>query len=524
MSAKTVARAAAIIAFFTLLSKILGFVREMVMAYVFGAGAATDAYLVAATIPNIIFAMLGGALATSAVPLFTSFKSQWGEGEAWRLFSVFITVITVIMLGIILVGEPLARQMVWLIAPGLPNKTALLATGLTRVILPSVIFLALGNLFYGLLNANNIFGPPAASQVVTNIVVITGIIAGMGFGIYAAAWGTLIGFGAAMIVQLPYLRKAGFHYYPEWDVHHPGMAEAWRMVVPVLIGGGISQIYMIIDRILASGLVEGSISALNYAQKVSLLPQGLVAVPLATALFPSLAVQADGGRCKEFSGHLVRSVRMLITITMPLAVLLIVLAHPAVELLFMRGAFDAQDAAMTALALELFAIGLIGQCVNPVLTKGFYARQDSVTPLKCGVVAIAINLILSLILIHPLKHGGLALANSLAATFNIFQLGWYLSRSKEGSVSFAGIGSDILKVIVASLGCGAAAWIMDYGLLLLGLAGTLGLIVRVLAAGLAGMGMFVVLCRTLRVSEYLTMREWGLSNGSRLLRRALNRV
>lgn len=509
-TAGTVARATAVIVIFTGLSKVLGFIREMVLAYAFGAGAATDAYLVALTIPGIIFAILGGALAAGAVPLFTSFRSRWGEDEAWRLFSAMITFLLVVLTGFTLVGEPLARQLVWLITPGLPEETAVLAASLTRIVLPSVIFLALGNIYYGLLNANGIFGPPAFSSVLTNVLVIGGLVLGMKYGIVAAAWGVLSGYAAAFLLQVPYMRGVGFRYRPVWDLKHPGMLEAWQMLVPVLISSGLGQIYLIIDRILASGLPEGSITALNYAQKVAMLPQGMLAVPLATAIFPALAERAVAESEEDFARALTRGVSLILVTTLPLAVLVLVLARPTVELLFMRGAFDERAAVMTTLALAMFAIGLVGQCVNPLMTRGFYARQDSVTPLKCGVVAIGLNLVLSLILIHPLKHAGLALANSLAATFNVFQLGWRLSRMSGEQVSFSGIGRDVGMTVVAAAACGLAAWACDAVLAGMVGKGTVGAFIRVTVAGSAGLFVFGVAAWFLRVREFVALVDKGV--------------
>lgn len=500
-TAGTVARAAAIIAVVTVLSKILGFVREMTLAYGFGAGRETDAYLVALTIPSIIFTLLASALSSGAVPLFASFNSRWGRDETWRIFSAMITFLLVLLTAVTVIGEPFARQLVWLISPKLPEETALLAADLTRIMLPAVIFLALGNLYYGLLNANNIFGPPAFGSVLTNIFIIIGILVGTRYGVAAAAWGVLLGYAAAFILQVPYLRQVGFRYRPFWNLRHPAMGEAWQLILPVLIGTGLSQIYLIIDRILASGLVEGSITALNYAQKVALLPQGILAVPLSTAIFPMLAERAVESRDEDFSRALLRGLVLTLSITFPMAVLLIVLARPTVEVLFMRGAFDEQAARMTTIALIMFAIGMVAQCVNPIMTRGFYARQDSVTPLKCAVVAILMNLILSLILIHPLKHAGLALANSLAATFNIFQLAWRLQKTTGGQVAFGSISGDAVKTLVASAACGLAAWACNWVLTPFLAAGTLPVLVRLAAAGSAGILVYAGAAWILGVSE-----------------------
>lgn len=285
------------------------------------------------------------------------------------------------------------------------------------------------------------------------------------------------------------------------------MAEAWALLMPVLVSSGLGNVYLIIDRILASGLPERSITALNYAQKVALLPQGMLAAPLATAIFPALAERAVSETEGDFARALTRGVNLVLTVTMPLAVLLMVLARPAVELLFMRGAFDERAAVMTTWALVMFGIGMVAQCVNPLLTRGFYARQDSVTPLKCAAVAIGLNLVLSLILIHPLKHAGLALANSLAATFNIFQLSWRLKQSSSGAVSFGGIRRDLVLTLGAAAACGLAAWGCDAVLTGRVGAGALGALARVAVGGSTGLLVFAVMAWLFKVSEFVSLVE-----------------
>ncbi|SHJ68621.1 murein biosynthesis integral membrane protein MurJ [Desulfofundulus thermosubterraneus] len=509
-----IARATAVIAVFTLLSKILGFVREMALAYVFGASAATDAYLVAYTVPNVIFAVLGGALTVTAVPLFASYATAGKRDEAWRLFAVFSTLLSAVLLAVVLAGVPLARQIVWLVAPGLPEGTARLAAVLLAVMLPGVLFLSLANLFYGLLNANHIFGPPALGPVVTNVFIIASILAGLRFGIAAVAVGTLLGNIAAMVLQLPYLRRAGFPFRPALEFHHPGLKQAFGLMFPVMIGTGIGQVYLIIDRVLASGLPEGSISALNYASKLILLPQGVIVMALGTAIFPALSNKAASGDDTGFSLTLLRAVKTVLLVALPAGVGLAALREPVVRLLFARGAFDERDAAMTVFALLCFSFGLAGQCLGPVLTRGFYALQDTATPVKVGVCTVGLNLVFSLLLIRPLAHGGLALANSLAATFNVVVLFYLLARKVPGfgvkKALFFAAGTAVASLLAG----GAAAFVDGYlaGVLA---GGTAVLALRLVMDALAGLLVFAGVCRFLRLDEYLYLEG--------ILRRAFQR-
>ncbi len=502
----TIARATAVIAVFTLLSKVLGFVREVALAYVFGASAATDAYLVAYTVPNVVFAVLGGALTVTAVPLFASSASAGKREEAWRLFAVLATLLGAILLAVVLAGVPLARQIVWLVAPGLPEGTARLAAALLAVMLPGVLFLSLGNLFYGLLNANGIFGPPALGPVVTNVFIIASILAGLRFGIVAVAVGTLLGNLAAMVLQLPYLRQAGFPFRPVLGLRHPGLKQAFGLMFPVMIGTGVGQVYLIIDRVLASGLPEGSISALNYASKLILLPQGVLVMALGTAIFPALSNKAASGDDAGFVHTLLRAVKAVLLVALPAGVGLAVLREPVVRLLFARGAFDERDAAMTVFALLCFSFGLAGQCLGPVLTRGFYALQDTVTPLKVGVCTVGLNLVFSLLLIRPLAHGGLALANSLAATFNVVVLFYLLARKVPGF----GVKNALFftaGAAVASLLAGGAAAFIDGCLAGLLVSGVLFLALRLVMDALAGLLVLAGVCEMLRLDEYLYIKD-----------------
>lgn len=505
------ARATTVIAVFTLLSRVLGFAREVVLAYVFGASAATDAYLVAYTVPGVIFAVLGGALTVAAVPLFCSFAAGGKKVEAWRIFASFSTLLSLALLAAILVGLPLTRQIVWLIAPGLPEETACLAAKLTAVMLPGALFFSLANLYYGLLNANNIFGPPAVGPVVTNIFIIAAIFfAGLRFGIAAVAVGTTLGFAAAMILQVPYLLRTGFSFRPVIDLYHPGIKQAFRLMLPLVIGTGITQVYLVIDRILASGLAEGSISALNYASKLIFLPQGVIVTALSTAIFPKLSNQ---GSCSDEAGFcrtMLRAVKVCLLVALPAGAGLAILREPVVNLLFARGAFDERDTGMTVFALFCFSFGLAGQCVGPVLTRGFYALQDMKTPVAVAAATVAVNLVFSLLLIEPLAHGGLALANSIAATFNMVVLFCLLTKKVPGLTGF--FRAETLRfaagAATATLLAGSAAAIMDGCLAGVLARGTAALALRLAGDALAGVLVFAGVCELLRLDEYLSVRNF----------------
>jgi putative peptidoglycan lipid II flippase len=518
---KTIARGTAVIMFFAILSKILGFVREMSLAYVFGASGTTDAYLVAITIPNILFSIVGGALAVIAVPLFASYVAEGKKEEAWQVFNTVITLLGLIMLGLILVGTPLAKQITWLIAPGLKPATSQLASGLLIIMLPGILFFSLANLFYGLLNANNVFGPPAFGPIVLNVFIIGGTIAGLKYGITVVAVGTLLGYLALMLFQIPFLIKTGFRFKWNLNFREPGVIKAFNLMFPLMIGTGISQIYLVIDRILASGLSEGSISALNYASKLMLLPQGIIVMALGTAIFPILSNRAAAGAFDDYNRGIYRALKMILLLALPAGVGLAVLRFPVVEFLFARGAFDVRATTMTAFAVLCFSIGLVGQCLNPILIRGFYSLQDTVTTVKISVATILLNLAFSLLLIHPLRHGGLALANSIAATFNVVVLFWFLIR-KDTGLSFGAIKNFLFGIVIAALVMGLVLEGSDAVLALFLQHGTLALAVRLFLDFLAGAAVFAVACWFLKLDEFLYLANLGITmfkRGFKLLNR-----
>ncbi|MCL6472481.1 MAG: murein biosynthesis integral membrane protein MurJ [Firmicutes bacterium] len=505
MHGKTIARATVIIALYALLSKALGFIREIALAFVFGANSTSDAYLIAVSIPEIFFTILGGALTMVVVPVFTSYLLEGRREEAMRLFATLLTLLSLALVIIILIGIPLAGTIVSVIAPGLQDATASLATVLVIVILPSILFLTLASLFYGLLNASNIFGPPAFGPVITNLFAILSIFAGLKFGISAAAVGILVGNVMAMLLQLPYLRQVGFSCRLRFDFKNPEIRRILGLMLPIMGGTGLMQIYLVMNRILASGLPEGSISALNYASKVMLLPQGIIVTALSTAIFPALSNSAASRDFASFNHTILRAAKVALLIALPLGVGLAVLRFPIIELFFARGAFNKSDVAMTAFALLCFAFGLVGHSLNPVIARGFFALQDTHTPFRIGMFTVAFNFILSLMLVRFLQHGGLALANSISITVNSLALFYLLARRIPGLAKMKNI-SFISGLVVASLIAGTTAMLTDVFLSGMLSGGTLALALRLSVDMLLSVGVFIGACEVIKLDEYLCLR------------------
>lgn len=503
MFGRTIFQATLLIFFFNLLSRLLGLVREQVIAYQFGVSAVTDAYLVAFTLPNVLFTILTGALATVVVPVFNEYAVKGRRDEAWQLFSSVFNLVLAVLLGVTVIGGGLAPFLVKLLAPKLAPSVLALAADLARIMFPVLVFSGLAALFTGLLNANNIFGITAFSGSVNNLVIIAAAMTlGEIMGIHGLAWGTTAGMAAAALVQLPALRWAGFRYRPTaFDWRHPGVRKVFYLVLPVAIAISINQIYIIIDRFLASGLPEGSIAALNFSNKLIQLPVNLFVLALGTAVFPSLTRWVAEGRQRETLDAVRRALRLVFLVAVPSAVGLIVLRYPIVRLLFERGAFDERATGMTATAVLFYSVGLAAFAANVILTRGFYAFQDTRTPVRLTLVAVLANLILSLILMRPLLHGGLALANSCAGIINTFLLSRYLVRKLPGlwDASWFRFVFDVAAASATmALAAGTVNAVLEPRLAALGAP---GLALQVGCAILAGAAAYLVACCILRVEE-----------------------
>jgi len=511
-------QATLLIAVLNLLSRVLGLGREIAIAHQFGATLATDAYLVALTIPSLLFMVFAQALATVVVPVFTEYKTRGETREAWQISLNVANLLVVVLAAVAALGILAAPVLVRLMAPGFEPAATELAVDLTRILFPLLVFSGLATLFSGFLNANNIFGIPAFSGAVNNLVIIVGALTlGSLYGIHGLAYGTVLGMVAAGLVQVPSLYRAGFRFRPGFDWRHPGVRKVFNLMLPITVGIAISQLYVLIDRVLASFLAEGSIAALNFGNRLIQLPIGLFVLALSTAVFPTLTTWAAEGKRSEVLETLARALRIVVLTTVPAGVGLIVLRQPVVQLLFERGAFDERATAMTAVALLFYSVGLVGLAANILLTRGFYAFQDTRTPVKLLAVNVTVNLVLSLALMGPLQHGGLALASSLAALVNTVLLVRYLERLLPGlwqPAAWLRFGGGVL---VASGLMALAVHTADTALAGLVPPGSAGLALRVTGAVTVGVTVYTVSALLLRLEEIgILLRAFGWLGGQLL--------
>jgi len=453
----TIARAAGVVLVMNLISRVLGFGRDAAIAGQYGASAATDAYWVAYTIPFFLQAIFGVAFVSVMVPIFVPYVSPEKRQEGWQVAGGIFNLTAVALFAVILLGWLAAPWLVRITAPGFRGDLFVLTTDLTRVMFPSIIFMGLGMLITGILNAFKVFALPAFAPGAANIIIILAVIFFGGiYKIHAVAWGTLAGFVIFFLVQLPLLKKLGFQYRSGLHLDHTAVRKFYTGVWAVVLGMSVNQIYLALNRVFASGLQAGSISALNYAYRLMTLPLGIFVAAVATAIFPALARYAAGEQRDRMAHTLQRGLRMVLLVSVPAAVGLAVLKVPLVKLLFERGAFGAEDTLLTAESLLYFAPGLPALGINLVATRVYYALADVRTPVVTGMISVLANVLLSFALLGPLQAAGLALADTLAAAVNALMLLYFLRRREE-VFSPAALLGPAFKILAISLVMGALA-------------------------------------------------------------------
>jgi len=466
-----------------MLSRVLGLVREQVMATFFGAGLFTDAFNVAFRIPNLLRDLFAeGAMSSAFIPTFTEYRQKRGDAEAWALGRQLMVSLLLVLAAVCLVGFLVAPWLVKAFAPGfsaIEGKLGLTVL-LTRVMLPFLPAVALAAAAMGMLNAHGRFGVPALAPAMLNLGMI---VVGVGlipvceqFGqpaILAMALGALVGAIAQFAFQLPALAKLGFKLRFERPTGHPGVVRVARMMLPASFGLAATQLNLFVSTLIASLLIQGSVSWLWYAYRLMQLPIGVFGVALATVSLPALSRAVVANDMPAMKGTLSATLRLVFLLTVPAAIWLAVMARPLIALLYEHGQFTALDTEMTGGALMMYCVGLPAFAAVGVLTRTFYALGDTKTPVRASFVAVGLNIGLNLLLMGPLGHLGLALATSATAIANLVQLVFFLRR-RIGSIGGRQIASTIGRVLIAAaIGaavCAIGLSILDdrwYGMLVL---------------------------------------------------------
>jgi len=535
---RRVARSAGVVGIAVMGSRVLGLVREQVFATFFGAGFAMDAFIIAFRVPNLLRDLFAeGALSSAFVTTFSRTITREGERAAWRLASLVNNCLILILSVVVLSGIVFAPQVVgMLIDPAAANADSLaagrtydLAVRMTRIMFPFLLMVSLAAVAMGILNTKDRYAVPASASTLFNVgSIIGGLLCawmmapgyvaavvsggtldadGAAAAITGMAIGTLLGGVLQWLIQVPSLRAVGYRWEPILDLRDEGVRQVMRLMAPAIIGTAALQINVFVNTRFASGLGEGPVSWLSYAFRLIYLPIGIFGVAISTATLPvaSRAVALDN--LTEFRRTIASSLRLTFLLTIPSAVGLIVLSRPIIALIFERGQFDAADTDQTAVALCYNAIGLTAYSAIRVLAPSFYALKETRIPMLVSLVSIGINYLVATLTVDYLRigHRGLALSISVVAIVN-FLLLLYFMRARLGGIEGRAMLSTLFRVGLASLVMGGVCWQVSRVLNgwidgWIGAASFTGRLVNVVGAIVAGLVVFLVAARTLRLEE-----------------------
>jgi len=430
-------RSGSVVAVMTLLSRVLGFVRDQVLAIVFGAGATTDVFLVAFKIPNFLRRLFAeGAFAQAFIPVFTEYREK-GDRESLKELAAHVSgTLTVVLLIITTLGVMFAPFIVMVFAPGFigNDEQFELATHMLRITFPYLLAISLVAYSGSILNTFGQFGIPSFTPVLLNICMIgAALFVSPLFErpIVALAWGVFAAGISQLVLQLPFLQRLGLLPKPRWGWKHSGVRRILRLMAPAVLGSSVAQINLLLDTVIATFLVSGSLSWLYYSDRLMEFPLGLIGVTLGTIILPRLSREYTNNAEDSYKNTITWALRITILIGLPATVGLIALAGPMLTTLFEYGAFSANDTYLATFSLIAYSFGIPAFIVIKIFTPAFFARQDTKTPVRIGIVALISNMVYNLLFVLPMvwldfiaPHTGLALATTASAV----QQAWMLYR------------------------------------------------------------------------------------------------
>ncbi len=486
-------------------SRVLGYVRLKALAYVFGSTYQTDAYISSFNVIDFLYFLLaGGALSAAFIPVFTEYINRDEKEEGWRVASnVFCVLFAATLIGITLWGI-FTPAFVRFMVKGYDEKTTQLCIYLTRCLLPMVIFTVMSALASAVLNAYKVFGAPAYAYVFYNIpITVATLVLGPRLGIVGLVYGVLLGAAGLVFIQIPALLKLGMKLTMNFSLKDPSLRLMIKLFIPAMLGLSISQFNLIfIPQFFASHFSHGVVTYFNYANRIIMLPYGIFAMAVSTVVFPTLSDMVHQKEPEKFRDMLARGISAMFFFSFFSTAVLVVLREPVIELLYLGGEFGKSDVHSTANILMSYAAGLFALSTLQVVTRGFYAHQDTATPVKVGFISLGINIVIAAILMKtPLAYEGIPLATSAALVFNVLVL-LFLLRRKLSGINGGAIFVSFVKNLFASFIAGIVMFVL-YPVIYdaLPFTGLKQTGVALLATlGISGC-VFLLLCAALRVPE-----------------------
>ena len=488
------------------ISRILGFVRDISVSSMFGISWQADAYTAAFTLPDLIyFALVGGGLSSAFIPVFSSYLATDQDEDAHVMASTILNIVAIASMVLIAIGMVFTPQLIDIMVE-FKHENAAEATALTivltRLMFAQCFFMCLAGISQGILQCYKEFTVPALGAVVYNIaIIVIGILLAQHIGIAGFTIGVVVGAALNLLLQIRSMRQYGFSYKLTLNLRHPGVKKFFLLFLPVVLGLSMNELNLLVSQRLASGLGGGVVYALKQAQRIMMLPVGIFAAAIGLSVFPTMTSHVARGEMKEYKQNLTMGLRTVIFITLPASVGLIALSHPVVRAMYQQGAVTTVQIELVSVILVYYCIGVVGYGAQQILNRGFYAVQDTKSPVLINVFVLLFNIIISIILVGPFTYRGLAMAYSLSGLLSMLVLGVAL-RFKIGQYGGKALAKSALQSIIASAVMGVAVYFVANGLeQILDLSSKLMQVLQVGIGITAGVVVYAAMAIVMRMEE-----------------------
>lgn len=491
----------------TLLGKVLGLVRDMLLGHNFGTGMESAAFLTASRIPRTFFdAIFAAAISASFIPVFTERMEQKGQEDAFRLSRCFFTWMGLLTAGMSLIGMVFAEPLVGVLAQGFDAETAALCARLLRILFPTVFLTGLAFSMVGVLQSMGEFYIPAALSVASNgIIILYYLLFCRRFGVYGLAWAFLLGWAAQALMQMPWLFRHGFHYRPCF--RHPALKSVFTLMVPVMVSTWIQPVNQLISTRFASFLFEGAgASAMEYANTLYTMIAGILVLSITNVMFPEMSRLSSSGQEDQLGELVGGTLRGMLFLLLPMMVGLMLLSRPIVRLLYEYQSWNTFSTEITARALCFMSLGMVGYGIQNVLSRAFYAQQNGKAPMISGAISIVVNLALCLLLSGSMDVAGLSIATAASSMVSAVLLLIPMLRRYPGVLGKR-FWIGILKMLCCTLGMGAAVWLAGRSVALWLQDGMLRRILQVGIPTVAGIAAYFILALVLGLEELQALRS-----------------
>ncbi len=506
-SGKSTVKTVGFMMIITLVGKLLGLVREQLLAANYSVGMEATAFITASRIPRTFFdAVFASAISASFIPIFSEYLEKKGKEEAFQLSNIFITMIVLVTCIMTVLGIVFAEPICWLFADGMETETAKICIKFSRILFPTIIFTGAAFSFVGILQSLEEFTIPAAMSIVSNaIIILYYLFLNDTFGIEGLTIAFLIGWLMQAVIQVPALHKKGYHYRFNFHFKEEGMKKIVLLMLPVMVSTWIQPINFVINTKFAShirfpGYPEAAISTIDYANTLYTIIVGVLVLSISNVIFPKMSRMTSNHAEKDFGETICITLRSMLFLLIPMMLGLMVLSEPIVKLMYERGNFDSFATQTTARALFFFSLGMVGFGIQNILSRAFYAKQDGKTPFYSGLVSIAANIIFCFLLVDKMDVGGLALASAISSTLSALFLLVPLQKEYKNLIAKQNL-TDLLKMLCSAAMMTIVAMLLKNSILSYQISGIIGNLLVVVIPAAAGVIVYFILCYILAVPE-----------------------